>query len=506
MPVFGIDTSKPGEYVMSRATKDCRNGSVLKNVITKRPGLQTAGLTLGERIQHMVELQKGNGTTYFVRIGPTKFEELNKTTLAWTSRANAPLTATDADQVSSALPLLTGNRILVYTNGVDNIRKYIGGVNDADLGGSPPKAKYVFHYADYLIALNITSGGNRFPWRIQWADTGDPETWVGGNSGTKELLEDSDDISGAGIYGTKFTVHKENAIYVGQLTNTSGVFYLERRETGAGTVANATVISLPSGEQIFLARDGFRLFNGISAPLIDAYINDELRELLNPQYAYKSWGKIIRELDEVHIGVPIGSDTEPSTVYKFNYVTRQVFRDDRPNVSFFSQYLNTVGQVSWDDVPDSWDSRTEKWDSVALAALNPVYIFGYSDGTVKKRNTSSSDDGDAIEFKWDSKDFTSLDYPEIGEAGLLMRWMEVGLWMKGSGSASVYVSYDGGTTYSLAGSVDLASDYPSDFSPLVVYIDQISTRCSIRIVHDTNYETCYLKNFSLGAVKREESR
>lgn len=505
MPVFGIDVSKPGEYIAARATRDCRNMLVRRSQIEKRPGCESAGAGLGERIQYMIELEKGDGITYFLRIGPTKFEELNKATLVWTSRAHAALTGTTQDQVSAALPLLSGDRILVYTNGVDPIRKFIGGGNDANLGGSPPLAKFLLYYGSYLMLLNIIDSGDRFPWRVQWCDTGDPETWSGGgtNAGSAELLDDSEDITGGGYYGRNITVHKENTIYVGYLTNSSSVFAFERRETGAGTVANKTILSLPSGEQIFLARDGLRLFNGITAPPIEAPINDEIRESLNPEMAYKSWAKIVRELDEVHIGIPIGNDDEPSTVYKFNYVTRQVYKDVRPNLTFVSQYTNTQGQLAWDDLPTTWDAWVGPWNSIALASLNPVYVFGYSDGTVKKQNTGSSDDGTAIDGLWDSKDFTSVDFKL--SADLFMRWQEIRIWAKGGGNVSVYYSLDGGTTFVLAGSIALASDFPSDFSPQVVYLDQVSTRCGIRLVHDDDNQGFTMKQFAMTAVPREQA-
>lgn len=505
LPIFGIDKSKPGEFVAARATKDCRNVMVRRSIIEKRPGSESCGASLGERVQYMVELEKGSGTTYFVRIGPTKFEELNKSTLAWTNRASSALTGTAADQISVALPLLSGDRILTYTNGVDAIRKYVGGGNDAALGGTPPLAKFLLYYGSYLLIFNVTDGGTRYPWRVQWCDTADPETWSGGNAGSKELLEDSSDITGAGYYGRNFTVHKENAIYIGGLTSSSAVFSFERRETGAGTVANKTILSLPSGEQIFLARDGIRLFNGISAPLIEAPINDELREFLNPEMAYKSWGKIIRELDEVWIGVPIGGDDEPSTIYKFNYVTRQLFQDERTDITAMAEYKNTVGQLSWDELPGTWDEWVGPWDSVALASLNPVYVFGFADGTVTKQNTSSSDDGSAIVARWDSKDFVSSDFEEVGEMDRFMRWQEVRLWAKGSGTLKVYITTDGGVTHSYAGSVSLTSNYPDDYSPLIVYVDEISVRFGIRLIHEDDATTFQLKQFAVTATPREQA-
>jgi hypothetical protein len=154
---------------------------------------------------------------------------LNKTTLAWTDRASAALTGGDNDMVSVAFPLLSGARILVYTNGVDAIRKYEGGADDAVLGGTPPISKFALSFGPYLILAYVTDGGNVYPWRVQWCDTGNPEEWSANDAGSVNLLEDSGDITGVGYYGPYVTIHKDSAIYVGYLTGTSSIFRFERK-------------------------------------------------------------------------------------------------------------------------------------------------------------------------------------------------------------------------------------------------------------------------------------
>lgn len=502
IPVLGMDVSKPSEFIAARATKRSVNMIIHRSLIEKRPGTAQLGSGLGERVQAMMELDNG-ASTWFVRVGTTKFEELNKTTLAWTNRAHAALTGGIADQISYAFPLLSGQRVLVYTNGVDAVRKYLGGTNDADLGGSPPICKFVIYYQGYLLLLHITTGGNVYPWRFDWSDSADCENYSTGNAGSLNLLDDSGDISGGGNWGQYFTIHKENNIYLGAQTNTSSIFRVERKETGAGTIAHKTILSLPTGEQLFLARDGFRLFNGNTAPLIQSPINDELRDYLNPLMAYKSWGQIVKERDEAWIGVPIGSDEEPTTIYKYNYRTQQVNRDDRPNITAVSFYRNTKGQVTYDDLPSTYDAWQGAYDSITLGSLNPVYSFGFSDGSTTYQNSGTSDNGVAISGEWDGKDFTSDDYGK--ENDLLMRWQEIRLWAKGSGSVRVYYTLDGGVNYLLAGSLNLPSEFPSDFAPLVLYVDKISTRFGIRFIHDENEKSFTMKNYAVAATVREEA-
>lgn len=508
MLVLGIDTSKPGEYIAAQATSYARNVKIKRALIMKRQGTEVLGVddapataSLGERVQKLIELETGLDK-HFYRIGPTKFEELNRTTLRWDNRAHAPLTSAASDMVSAALPVLAGDRVLVYTNGIDQVRKCDGSGNDADLGGSPPLARFVFYYGNYVILAYVTDGGDVFPWRVQWCDTGLPETWSGGNAGSQELLEDSADITGVGYFGQYFTIHKESAIYVGYLTQTSNVFRFERRETGAGTVAGNSLQTLPTGEQAFLARDGIRLFNGISAPLVESPINDDIRDYLNPEHAYKSWSKVVREQDEYWVGVPLGSDTEPSTIYKFNYVTRQVHVDERTEATAIGEYKNTTGQISWDELPSTWDGWVGPWDDIQLLSLNSIIVFGFVDGTTSRQNSGSSDSGVAINGTWDAKDFGSVLFG--ADPNKIMEWQALNVWAKGNGDLTVYYSIDSGSSWVLAGTVALTSDYPADLSPTIVYFHVISAKLRVRLINQVDGETFSIKQFGLMAVVMDE--
>lgn len=502
LPVIGIDRSKPAQFVAARATTNAKNVRIRRSIIEKRPGTNALGLTLSERVQEIAEFS--DGTFYhLVRWGLTKFQEYNRVTGIWGSKTATPLTGAVGDQISYATPLLTGARILTYTNGLDVIRKYTGTGNDAALGGSPPKAKFIIDFGPYLLLLNVTDAGNHYGWRVQWPDTANPELWTTGNAGSQDLLEDSGDITGGGKFGQYVTVHKEDSIYIGYLTQDTNVFHFERRATGAGSIAHRSIKTLPTGEQIFLARDGLRLFQGTSAPLLESPIADEIREFLNPLYAYKSFAVLRRELDEVWVAMPLGGDTEPATVYKFNYVTRQLHTDYRTNLSACSLYTNTIGLTAWDDLNHTWDAWVGPWNNIRLASLNPITAFGDSEGVTTKENTGSADNGVAIDLEWDSKDFGSDDFGL--EPNLMMEWQGFHLWLKGSGSASIYYSLDEGTSWILVDTVTLSSNYPDDTSPQVVYFDALGVKCRMRLKHDSIDQTVGMKQFAVIAVPREET-
>lgn len=506
LPVLGLDVSKPAEFADPRSSPDCLNMELYRTTIRKRLGTVALGASLGERVMAFGQLQIAS-TIYVVRVGATKVELLNQNAGTWSTIASAPLTGTTGDRFCFAFPLLSAAKIMTFTNGVDPIRKYTGTGNDAALGGSPPKCKFMIAYRGYLVLAYIVDGGNTYTMRAQWCDTGAPEVWTGGNAGTIDLLEDEEDITGIGVFGDFITIHKDNSIYVGSLVTTSDIFRFDRKGTGVGAVANDTIKSIPTGEQIFLARDGLHLFNGITAPLIPSPVMDEMREQMNPQYVNKSWGVVVRELDEYWVGVPLGSDVEPTTVYKYNYRTGQVYKDSRSNVCAVSTYI-TSSQLTWNDKSGQWNSDTTEWNDVIYSALNPTLIFGETGGITTQRNPIYSDNAAAINSFWVSKDFTIADIAQ-DEMGRLIRWTGIQVWAKGD-SVKLEYSTDQGLNWTVIPDLDgnltfaLASAYPTDASPLFGYFDVVTSQIRFRFSNSIITSSFTLEKFILYGVPREE--
>lgn len=433
---------------------------------------------------------------YNVRVGPTKIQKYNTTTQVWENIHGTLLAATSSDPVDVATPLLSGKRILCVTNFVDNIRKYTGTGNTADLGGSPPKAKFMSEYTDYLVLGYINSGGNTFPTRVQWPDTANPENWSTGNAGSKDLNDDNDDLTAVALFGEYVTAHKRSSIYLGYRVTTSSVFKFDRVNTGSGAINHATIQNLPTGQLAFLAIDGIRLFNGTSAPIIEGPVTDEIRETMNPEYVKRAWSLVVKELDEYWCGVPLGSSQVGDTVYKYNYRTGVVHKDTRANTISAWKYINDT-VLTWDDIAASWDAYPDRWDANSLGVKSEIPLLGDTNGETKYRDiTVNNDDLVAIDAFWESKDF------EADEKGRLGRWLQMEVWAKGQ-NVTIEYSIDGGITWVGQQTIALDSDYPMDASPDIYYLDVVSTRIRFRFKNNTASETFSLKQFVISYSNRE---
>ena len=265
-------------------------------------------------------------------------------------------------------------------------------------------------------------------------------------------------------------------------------------------MANGSIVNLPTGEQIFLGVDGIHLFNGISAPLIQSPINQEIRDGLNQAKAHKAWGVLVIEQDEAWIGVPMGDQTSGETVYKYNYLTGVCYKDTRTGINT-AWRASTSSGLTIDDMSSAMDTYSDRFDTGELGSLAGDIHFGSTAGLVTVQSlTSNSDNGNSIPCVWAGKDFISQDI------GRMERWLELHLEARGSGTLTCEYSLDGGDTwYEFSNSpLTLSGSFPADSSPQVLYCDVISTKFRPRFRNNTTTDTIEIKQFLVGFLNREQ--
>jgi len=496
--IKGIDISKPAEYIAENSARNSENFEISRGVLTKRSGTIQLGSIIGGTDYEIMggrEFER-EGVSYNIRVGRDSIEYYNTTTTTWVDITGNTLTGTTTDLVDTAIPLLSGNRILCITNGLDAIRKWTATGTTENLGGTPPVAKYIQEYKTYLVTANI-AGGVDIPERVQWSSTADPENWSSGNAGAVDLVEDGEDITGLNLFGAYLCVHKERSIYLGYLVSSSSIFLFDRKATGVGTVANKSIQNIPTGEQIFLAKDGLYLFNGVNCRSLSQEINEEIRDGLNAEYANKTWSVLIREKKEVWIGIPMGSETTGSTVYKYNYETGTILKDTRPYMATAWIGESTAG-LTWDESVGTWDSSTERWDGIGLAKGSDTINLSDTNGyTYKVTSDTPNDDGTAVRAVWETKDFQDSQQR-------ISRFNKLELWAKGN-SVRLEYSTDHGDTWTemIDSPMTLTDSYPGIDSPDIFYFDTVGSTIRFRFSNANLSQVLGIKQFIISYIPRE---
>lgn len=498
--IKGIDVSVPSEYLDDSSSVNSENFEVNQGILSKRSGTIKLGDVIGGTKSYL-EVMAGRFFTredvsYNIRIGKEKIESYNIISSAWDDITGVDLTGGNTDIVNTAIPLLAGKTILCITNGKDAIRKWTATGDTTTLGGSPPVARFIQEYKTYLVGANI-GGGVDITQRVQWSNTADPEEWVTGNAGAVDLIEDGDDITGLSLFGDYICVHKEKSIYLGYLVSSDIIFRFDRKATGVGTIANNSIQNLPTGEQIFLARDGIYLFNGINCRSLSPAITEEIRDTINSEYVSKTWSCLLRAKKEVWMGIPVGSNEYGEVVYKYNYETGIILKDIRKDMN--AAWEGIISEtMTWDDALDTWDGQTIRWDDLSLTnRFHSVIVSDKNGYSYEVSGMVNNDDNVAVRAVWETKDYQDSQQR-------MARFNKLELWAKG-GSVKVQYSVDEGDTWSdmIDSPKTLSDKYPSFDSPDIFYFDVVASKVRFRFTNDNLNETLAIKQFIISYFPRE---
>jgi hypothetical protein len=221
---------------------------------------------------------------------------------------------------------------------------------------------------------------------------------------------------------------------------------------------------------------------------------------LNSSKRHKAWGFLVREKDEVWIGIPVGSSTTGDTIYKFNYIKRVLYKDLRTGASAAWRAAQSIA-ITWDAAVGTWDSQAERWNAASLGVNFPLIYFGFSDGETTFVNSSATDDaGDAIDSYWESKDYED-------QNKILCRWQQIEIYAKG-GTLKVEYSTDSGVTWTAIDNspLTLMDEFPTDENPVIGYLDVVSSKIRFRFSNKALGETLSIKQFIIGYLPRESRR
>jgi len=323
----------------------------------------------------------------------------------------------DSDYISYAYPFddATGDKIIVFTNGQDNIKKITNDLQIEDLGGSPPKAKYL-HFSgsvgfEHLLAGNIIDGSNEYTQRIEFTNAGAFETWDGYYV---DLLDTSEPIEGFASVRDQIAVFKKSSITL--LTGKVGggnadPFHVDQNKiNGIGSQAQRTIQNI-GGLLLFLGKDDLYLFDGLSVSPVGGVYRDKIFNTINRDKIWKSFAFLIEEKKLYCLCVPTDDNDDPNICYVYNY-EKNFWNgewDFDKDIYCASPYLS-LNATAWDELTSTtWDTMlTQKvrWDDLLFYEDTRRRVFGTTDGNVLKFDFIYEQDEDVdIDSSFTTKDY-----------------------------------------------------------------------------------------------------
>jgi hypothetical protein len=351
----------------------------------------------------------------------------------------------------------------VATNNTDPVIVFKGGSNTSwaellqTVGGVSFRAKFLVEFKSHLLFLDTTEGGSRYPQRVRWSNTADPDNIDTGNASFNDI-SGTDWISGAVKFrGDLLGIIKEDSIWICWATGDSSIFDFERKVSGQGCPAPRT-IKVINGDIVFLGREDVYIFDGITLSPLGTTSDDpqstkvrrELVEQINYEQVARAFALIREQEKEYWILIPT-SGTYPDTAFVFNYElgswSKFTFNDYITGHGFYQ----LDSSVTYDDLTGTFDSQTWRYGDRSLGVSSPNLLLGDNAGNVYEYSSLvAEEDGTVLNKQFDTKDFN---FTNIGRA---MRINRMDVSYTGSGM-DVYYSTDKGTNWNFIKSLDASS-------------------------------------------------
>ncbi len=343
----------------------------------------------------------------------------------------------------------------ITTNGVDPIKYWTGAgaltnlISAFPAGVTALTCKQVIEWKTYLFLLDVSEDGNRYPQRIRWSDTADPEDFLNGNASSIDL-SGADWIMGAIKFkGGTLVVLKERSIWVGFATpdDATGIFTFERKSDGTGCAAPKTIENL-GDEIIFLGWDDVYVFNGIDyESLTEKNVGIALINSIDPAQIGKCFGVVIEEQKEYWLFYPSVGSSFCDAAWCFNYDLNRWTRHSIADTMSMFGYFQLESSVQIQDLIGTIAQQNWRIGARTSLASMPITLFGDTDGRVYEYDpTISNDDGILINSYFDTKDFN----PTLYMQQFLVTRLDV--YFAGEG-LDVYYSTNKGTNWNLATSL-----------------------------------------------------
>lgn len=405
---------------------------------------------------HTISVVNTSGTGTLTKAGSTS---------ATTSTGVIPFHGTEDNfiDVTEGVDVNLG-RLVVVVNGVDP-PIYWDGVASTfkplpmNISGFLT-AKTIAVFNSYLIFANVQTTTDFEPRTAIWSDTGVFTEWLAGNSGVLAEMSFDGEIIRLIPYSTNLVVFSRNTIGCLCYIDPNVIFGSQIYVTGIRAISAQGICNI-APYIYFVGQDNVYIWDG--GRTIRS-VGDKIRSLLMATINTTYYDRVRLFFD--------------STLSKMLFIiptsinTSRVLALESADVQAF-QYAKTY-----------WHEQTYPFRAISfgiqitstnLSQIN--LVIGTDSGRTNVVSQISDDNGTAINFQWDTPDFT---LPQIYESQYA-RWIEIEFEALGT-SVDIYYSTDFGTNFTLAKTVTLSSSIRAQYR---VPIDANSRTLRVRFVCDT---------------------
>ncbi|MGN6772624.1 MAG: hypothetical protein ACTHJQ_22660 [Rhizobiaceae bacterium] len=343
-----------------------------------------------------------DGTKYIFAGTATKLYLLNNTDLSWTDVSQTGVTygSTDTERWRFA----QYGQYVVAVNANNNPQVYQLGVDTAfaDLGGSPPKARFVAVCGDFLFLSGLTDHPNR----VQWSALNDITGWTPGtNSSDFQDFAYGEAVMGVTPATNPIIVHKHAVTYGTFVPGSDVVFTFQKVMDQRGAAAPYSICT--RGQRTFFAdAGGFYMIgaDGTDTPIGKEKVDRTVFQTIDGATLYDIIGEIDPFYSRVYFALRYQSTTtafDRLIIYDWDL---QRWTQVGGNLSIlFPLASGTIGYTldnltdltgySLDDLPFSLDSQVWQGGAPVMAAFNSDNKLCFFAGDPEEANITTQETG-----------------------------------------------------------------------------------------------------------------
>jgi len=304
-----------------------------------------------------------------------------------------------------------------------------GGYNSAGASGNTDivwKTSVMRPFKQFLVALNITEGSNKYPYRVRWSHPAEggtvPASWqVSGTSdaGYVDLSQTNGWVVDCLPLKDINVVYKEDSVWGMSYEGGQSVFRFFEMFSDAGILSSRCVKGF--GDKHFVVTNGDVYIHNSQTKesIIDSQMKESLFDSINPDFFTQTFVAPNYSANEMWVCFVSNenSDTTPyaDKAYVWNWVDNSWSVRDIPNTAHIGWGIidTTTESGQWDDDDYSWSSDGESWDNRGYNPSKTSMLFlGTKDTKFYEGNTTSTANGSNIAFSVE-KTGMLLDYPGV---------------------------------------------------------------------------------------------
>ena len=366
----------------------------------------------------------------------------------------------------------TLNGVLIMNNGVERPQYWAGGTGSdlANLTGWSAnwKAAVVRPFKNYLIALDLTKSGTRYPHMVKWSAAADPGTVPASwdetdptiDAGELDLAEEPSQMVDCLPMGDMNIIYKERAMFAQTLGGADFIWNFRKLPGDVGALARGCIANFPGGHAVLTAGDVISHSGQGPQSIINARMRKWLFNNLDSDNYKRSFLVSNPPKNEVWVCIPTPGDSVPTIALVWNYVDDNWTVRELNSMAYACNGQVTISSATaWSAQTGTWATWAEAWNSNPFAptaarlvgcSTSPLILLADSGGTYSGTSYTSVLEREGMAF--DSPDRVKVLkglYPRFDAANGTQIRVEFGGSMDAEKGPtwSAPVTYTVGTSY-----------------------------------------------------------